>query len=128
MVLINIEGDMPPAPADIAEPAVLLDSLRTSNHLRKVSAHRAMVDSWYPKESTFSQFLLNRFGGTEVSNQSGTEGAGRLAYRLLLIPAAISLALTALTLSYNGFFHQLVGPPRPPPAPAPWTCSSSGRA
>jgi hypothetical protein len=32
-----------------------------------------------------------------------------LAYRLLLIPAAISLSLTALTLSYNAFFHQLVG-------------------
>jgi uncharacterized protein (DUF58 family) len=63
MALIDIVGDMPPAPADIAGPAVLLDGIRTSNHLRKVSVHRAMVDSWYPKEYTFSQFLLNRFGG-----------------------------------------------------------------
>jgi uncharacterized protein (DUF58 family) len=63
MVLIDIKGDMPPAPADIAAPAALLDGMRTSTYLRKVSAHRAMVDSWYPKESTFAQFLLNRFGG-----------------------------------------------------------------
>jgi hypothetical protein len=44
-----------------------------------------------------------------LTTKSSTEGAKRMAYRLLLIPAAVSLALTATSLSYNTFFDQMVG-------------------
>jgi hypothetical protein len=63
IIVINIVGEMPKASKDIAAPSAMLDGLRTTTHLRKVRALGAQIDNWNPKELTFSQFMLQRFGG-----------------------------------------------------------------
>lgn len=62
-ILINIVGELPSSPPDVAALAAQVEGMRTAAYVRRMRTLGASVDCWNPREMSLSQFLIRRFGG-----------------------------------------------------------------